>query len=205
MKLLRSLPLAVAVAAAALVWPGRADAATVPLDLKESRISWTGKKVTGAHDGTVNFASGAFEVEDRRITSGRFVADMESLTVLDLKDPESNQKLTGHLKSADFFDAANHPEAVFVITNVEPIAKAKKSEPNVTVTGDLTIKGITNPLTFPARVDWKDGVPVARAENVRVDRTLYNIRYGSGKFFQNLGDKMIHDDFWLDLKLAGQR
>jgi polyisoprenoid-binding protein YceI len=122
---------------------------------------------------------------------------MNSITCSDLKDPEYNAKLVGHLKSADFFDVAKSPEAVFTITNPVDLSKAVTE-----VHGNLTIKGITNPLTFKV-VSYREGTAwVFNANSVVVDRTKYNIKYGSGTFFGDLGDKAIYDEFTMRLKIV---
>lgn len=210
MKVLRYLSASV-VLATLVVAGGRvaqaADAKTgvVTIDPKESKLYWLGKKVTGQHNGTVDVSGGELKVSGDQLTGGKVTIDATTITVLDLKDPKSNGSLTGHLKSPDFFDVEKHPEATFEVTDVKPIANAKTGEPNVSVEGNLTIKGMSHPLSFPALVTWKGKQLSVTAKDVVVDRTLYDIRYGSGKFFQGLGDKVIHDNFWIDLKLVGTK
>jgi polyisoprenoid-binding protein YceI len=121
--------------------------------------------------------------------------------VVDLTDADYNAKLTNHLKSDDFFSVEKNPKAVFKITKAAPIAHAKTGENNYTITGDLTIKGITNSLTFPAKVNISGSQADATAK-FDIDRTKYDVKFRSGKFFENLGDKMIYDNFTIDLKLV---
>lgn len=159
-------------------------------DTKGSVLDWTGKKVSGKHYGKISLKEGSFTVRDNRISAGKFVIDMNSITCEDLSGGMAD-KLIGHLKSDDFFSTDKFAVSTLEITSGEPF----KNNESV-VTGRLTIKGITHPVTFT----------VKRAGNtytstVSVDRTLYNIRYGSGKFFQNLGDNMIDDNFTLDVKI----
>lgn len=175
-----------------------ATAKPVAIDTGASKLDWVGKKVTGQHNGTVALKSGEVELEGNSIKGGQFDIDMSSIKVLDLTDEKNNAKLTGHLKSDDFFGVEKHPTAKFKITSVKPV-KGKK-DANVEVTGDLTVKGQTNQITFPALVDVKDGKASAKG-NISIDRTKYNVRYGSGKFFDNLGDKMINDNFDIALDL----
>jgi polyisoprenoid-binding protein YceI len=160
-----------------------------------------GKKVTGQHNGTVALKSGKVDLDGKTLKGGKFEIDMNSIVVEDLKDPTYNAKLTGHLKSDDFFGVAKFPTSTFVITSVKPVKNEKDATHEIT--GDLTIKGITQPVTFPAKVEFKDGEAHAKGKAM-VDRTKYNIRYGSGKFFENLGDKMISDNFEMDLDLAAK-
>ncbi|MDY8134186.1 YceI family protein [Aquimarina sp. 2201CG5-10] len=155
----------------------------------ESSINWTGKKVTGAHTGTLNFSSGFLTFENNNLSGGEFTVDMTSLAVTDLQG-EYKTKLEGHLSSDDFFGIANHKTAKLVIKKSEKIKGGYK------VTGDLTIKGKTNPITFDLQVNRGS----AKA-TLNVDRTKYGIKYGSGSFFDNLGDKTINDEFELAVNL----
>ncbi len=180
-------------------------ATTYKVDAAASSVHWLGKKVTGQHDGHVKVKSGGLQVAGNAVTGGNIVLDMTSITVDDLKDAEYNGKLVGHLKSDDFFGVEKNPTAAFKITKVEAIAGAKAGEPNQKVTGDLTVKGKTNPLTFPATISVAGGKVEAQAKDVKVDRTLYDIKYGSGKFFQGLGDKVIYDDFLISFNLVAKK
>jgi polyisoprenoid-binding protein YceI len=169
-----------------------ANAQVVKVDVLKSELNWTGKKVTGEHHGKINLKEGTLTLKNNKISEGRFVIDMNSITDLDLTAADWNAKLVGHLKSDDFFGVATYPEAVLEITGSSPFINGK-----ATVNGKLTIKGTTNPVVF--EVTQSGNLYTAQ---VTVDRTLYNVRYGSGKFFENLGDKTIYDNFTLDVKLA---
>lgn len=172
-----------------------ASAQTFVLDANESKIEWIGRKVTGQHNGTLGLASGSISMEGETVKSGEFKIDMTSLTVLDLTDPDMNAKLTGHLKSDDFFSVDKHPKAVLTLKSVE---SKDKENSLYHVSGDLSIKGITNEIVFPATIiRMQDGYH-AHAD-FKLDRTLWDVRFRSGKFFENLGDKLIYDDF--DVKL----
>ncbi len=183
----------------ALLWSPLALAQTYKLNPAKSKIEWLGKKVTGQHNGSLQVKSGSVILDQGQIKSGDFVIDMQSIKVLDIQDPEPNGKLTNHLKSDDFFSVASHPESQFKITSAKSSAPGK-----VDVTGDLTIKGITHPVTIPATLKQEGDKLTAKGE-VKVDRTLYNVKYGSGKFFQGLGDKLISDDFELKLDLYADK
>jgi polyisoprenoid-binding protein YceI len=169
---------------------GKKAAATLKVDTQQSTLTWNGKKVTGEHNGTVKLSGGTLQVKDGKLVGGEFTADMTTLANTDLTDAGYNAKLVGHLKSDDFFGVEKYPTSTFKITKVEPITNAKAGEANYTITGDLTIKGKTHPATFPA---------VATAT---VDRAKYDIRYGSKSFFDNLGDKVINDEFTLDINIV---
>ncbi|MBS3737532.1 MAG: YceI family protein [Psychroflexus sp.] len=160
------------------------------VDVQNSKITWTGEKLTGSHEGTINLNEGYFEMKDGKLVGGEFTADMTSITVTDLEG-DSKKKLEGHLNSDDFFGVKKYPTAKFTIKTA-----AEKSNGVYGVSGDLTIKGKTNPIAF----DLKMSKNTAKTTLV-IDRTKYDIRYGSGSFFDDLGDKTIYDEFTLDINL----
>ncbi|PKD18275.1 lipid-binding protein [Salegentibacter salinarum] len=160
------------------------------IDVKESNINWEGEKVTGSHYGTIDLQNGHFTMQNGELTGGEFVINMSSITVTDLTG-EDKGKLEGHLKSDDFFGVNNHPTSKLVITSV-----AKKSNGTYGVVADLTIKDKTNPVTFD--LDWEEN---SASTELTIDRSKYDVRYGSGSFFDNLGDKTIYDNFELDVEL----
>jgi polyisoprenoid-binding protein YceI len=185
--------------------PGTEKAAAKPLTVQPqlSTVGWVGKKVTGQHSGSVQFKEGTVLVRGNQVTGGTFVVDMNSLKVEDIKDADSNGKLLGHLKADDFFGTEKFNTATFKITSLAPIKGAGANDNNVNVTGDLTIKGITKPVTFPAKVGVKNGVAAASGTAV-VDRTKYDIRYGSKSFFEGIGDKAIDNDFSLTFNVIAK-
>lgn len=156
----------------------------------ESTVTWKGYKVTGSHEGTVSLESGALMFEEGKLTGGEFVVDMTTLTSTDLEG-EYKDKLDGHLKSDDFFGVANHPTSKLVFTSVKATGKNKYE-----VTGDLTIKNKTNPVTFDLSIYGSKATG-----SLKIDRSKYDVRYGSGSFFENLGDKTIYDEFDLVVDL----
>ena len=165
------------------------------VDAAKSTITWLGKKVTGSHNGTVSLKSGFLNVDGKNVTGGTFVIDMTSI-----KDADGSDKLEGHLKADDFFGTAKFPTSTFVITKVTGKGQ------NVNVAGNLTIKGITKPVTFPATVTVNaDGTVSALAGKINVDRTKYDIRYGSKSFFDSIGDKAIDDNFEIGVKLVAKK
>ena len=173
---------------------------TLVVDPAASSLTWTAKKFGGGHNGTVNISKGALTVDGNKLTGGSFEMDMTSIKDLDITKEDSNQKLTGHLKSEDFFSVEKHPKSTFVISKVTPIAKAKAGEPNYSVTGNLTIKGITNPVTFPATVKV-NGANAEAVAKIDIDRTKYDIKYRSG-LLGTAADKIIDDIFIMDVKLV---
>ena len=171
------------------------------IDTKVSKVFWTGKKVTGEHTGEVMIKNGEMNTKDGKLIAGSFEIDMKTINCTDLTDAESNKSLIGHLQSDDFFGTEKFSTAKFMITSVTAIEGAKPKENNYTITGKLTIKGITNEISFPAMVLIKDKM-VAQAE-IKIDRTKFDIKYGSGSFFENLGDKTIADDISFNVVLSG--
>ncbi|MFL1895922.1 YceI family protein [Aquimarina sp. 2-A2] len=168
-----------------------ADAQRKDIDTSESTIEWTGKKITGSHNGTLNFSNGFLEFKGDALVGGEFTVDMTSLVVTDLEAGEGKEKLEGHLSSDDFFGIKNHNTAMLTIKSA-----TMSDDDTYEVVGDLTIKGKTLPITFDMYVDED-----IATTTLDVDRTKYDIKYGSGSFFDNLGDKAISDDFTLDVTL----
>ncbi|UII76623.1 YceI family protein [Flagellimonas sp. HMM57] len=156
----------------------------------ESTVTWKAYKVTGSHTGTINLKSGALEFDGDKLTGGEFIVDMTSINTTDLEG-EYKQKLDGHLHSDDFFSTASNPTSKLVFTNVKSNGKNAYE-----VIGDLTIKGITKPVTFDVSIYGSKATAT-----LKVDRTNYDVKYGSGSFFDNLGDKTIYDEFDLVVDL----
>ena len=186
MKNLKTIAIALFVAVASI----SVNAQTKKIDVKTSTIKWVGKKVTGEHSGTVNFKDGAVVFKGKKLTGGSFTVDMTSLTSTDLTG-EYQGKLNGHLKADDFFGTEKFPTAKLVFKTI-----GAKTTDVYTVTADLTIKGITKPVTFDVAVSGNSATTA-----FKVDRTKYDIKYGSGNFFEGLGDKTINDDFELAVVL----
>lgn len=159
------------------------------VNVKDSKIVWKGYKVTGDHEGTIGLESGTLVFDGDKLTGGNFTIDMSSINVTDLEG-DSKGKLEGHLKSDDFFGIETYPTANFVITGVKGTAG------NYIVTGDLTIKNKTNPLTFNMTVKGNE----ANAQ-LKVDRSKFDVRHGSPSFFNDLKDKAIYDEFDLNVTL----
>lgn len=171
------------------------------INTEKSQVLWNGKKVTGEHFGTLNLVGGEVKTSGSDITATTILMDMTSITVTDIEDPGYNAKLVGHLKSDDFFSSEAYNQATFVATSIKAIKNAKAGEANYTVTGNLTIKGITNKISFPAIVSMTDSELNAEGK-ATFDRTKWNIQYGSGSFFDDLGDTMIYDDINITFKLV---
>lgn len=168
---------------------------TAAVDATQSKITWTGSKVGGSHTGNISIKEGNFEFEGDKLIGGQFIIDMNSITNTDLEG-EMAGKLVSHLKSDDFFGVEKYPTATLKITEVIPQGPGKYK-----VAGDLTIKEITKSVKFPAEVSVSGNTITAKADIV-VDRAEYNVRYGSDSFFDNLGDKVIYDDFTLSVNVV---
>lgn len=176
----------------ALVFVLPLAAQELKVDVEKSKLEWVGKKVTGQHNGHINLKSGSLTLKDGNIAGGEFLIDMITMTCEDLKDPKWNKKLMDHLKSDDFFGVEDHPTSKLEIKSASAFVDGKAE-----VKAHLTVKGKTHPITFTAE---KSGMGFSAF--ITVDRTKYDVRYGSGKFFDNLGDKTIYDDFTLDVSLV---
>ena len=165
--------------------------ATYNIVQDESSLMWTGREVsTSSHYGTINFTSGQFEISDGLISQGEFLVDMTSITVQDLTGG-SKERLEGHLRSDDFFSVESFPTAHLYISSSEVISNGKWM-----VNGFLTIKDISHPVLFEM-VNTEDGWNA----NLVFDRSKYNVKFRSGTFFENLGDKLIYDDIELKINL----
>lgn len=162
----------------------------------QSSIGWTGKKVTGAHHGTISIANGTLTLNDHKLSTGSIIIDTTSIKILDITDPDTNAQFAGHLFSEDFFSTENFPEATFTITDSSSV-----SAPDYLISGDLTIKGITHPVKFPANVLITDNT-ISVSGKIIIDRTKYDMKFRSGNFFTNLGDTLIYNEFELDVKLT---
>ena len=185
MKNLKSIALALVVVLSTL----SVSAQTKNINTATSSIEWLGKKVTGQHNGTVNFKDGTLVFKKNILAGGTFTVNMTSLTATDLSG-EYQGKLNGHLKADDFFGTEKFPTATLVFKKI-----GVKSANVYNVTADLTIKGITKPVTFELTVNGNTATTT-----FNVDRTKYDIKYGSKSFFESIGDKAIYDEF--ELKVA---
>lgn len=186
MKNLKTIAIALLVAFGTTV----ATAQTKKINVEKSTIVWNAKKVTGEHTGTVNLQEGNLIFKSGKLAGGNFTVNMTSLTTTDLSG-DWKGKLDGHLKSDDFFGTAKFPTSTLVFKKI-----ATKADGVYTVTADLTIKGISNPVTFDIAVKGDTATTV-----VTIDRTKYDIKYNSKSFFDSIGDKAIYDDFTLTVNL----
>ena len=164
-----------------------------------SKIIWKAEKVTGAHQGTVDLARGEVILDDNNLVGGHFIIDMQSIRCTDLKEPYK-AKLERHLRSKDFFATDSIPTASLHISAVNYRDEAM----NALIKGELTIKEITHPIEFPAKVKVSNG-RFAAVGVLKIDRTKYDVRYRSENFFENLGDRAIDDVFELEVNIGAKR
>lgn len=174
---------------------GKSDA-VLNVDKNESTVSWKASKVTGTHFGKVKISKAELDYRNDRIQGGSFEMDMTSITVEDITDANSNKRLTDHLKSDDFFSSEKFKSSSMKITSA-----TTSNGKDYQITGDLVIKGISHPVTFPAIVEVS-GNKITATANITFDRTKYDIKYRSGSYFENLADRLIYDDVHLEVKLV---
>ncbi|WP_111706791.1 YceI family protein [Lutibacter citreus] len=160
------------------------------IKVENSKIVWKGYKVAGSHEGTIALKDGSLIFSEDKLVGGEFTINMNSITNTDLEG-EYKGKLEGHLKSDDFFGVEKNPTATLVFKNVKLLGKNSYK-----IIGDLTIKGITNKVNFNFSIYGNK----ANA-SLKIDRSKFNVKYGSTSFFDNLKDKAIYDEFDLIVDL----
>ncbi|WP_176736665.1 YceI family protein [Oligoflexus tunisiensis] len=189
-----------------LTWSAASFAAAYKIDPAQSSVKWVGTKqilVKDKHNGLVKIKDGTLDLDGKQ-EKGRFVIDMTSIENLDLNDkPDLKKKLEGHLKSDDFFSVSKHPEATLVLKTLKPDPKDKQ---HYEATGDLTIKGITKPVTLPAKIIEKDG-NVKVESKFTINRMEWDIRYNSPDTLdlKKFGDKAIKNHVEFDVILVGKK
>jgi len=159
----------------------------------QSNIDWVGRKVTGAHNGTIAVKQGELILNAGKLAGGKFIIDTTSIKILDVTDPATNAQFAGHLASDDFFSVEKYPEATLHITSVS----------GNHVEGDLTIKGITHAVGFDAVINVNGDLLTTTGKLV-IDRTKYGIKFRSGNFFKDLGDTLIYNDFELNINVTAK-
>lgn len=166
----------------------------ISIDLKNSTVNWIGEKVTGTHSGSIQLKEAYFIIKNNQINGGDFKIDMHSITCTDIENPSYAAKLENHLKNDDFFAVDRYPESILEITDVlfDGISYMVKA--------DITIRGIKREISFPTQFHNEKGVFSANAR-IKINRTAHDIKYGSGSFFDDLGDRMIYDDFIIEVEL----
>ena len=187
----------IAIAISGVLFASAPKTESFKVDASKSSVTWLAKKVTGQHNGKVALNNGTLALSNGKISGGKFEIDMTSIECLDLQG-EWKDKLIGHLKSDDFFSVEKNPKTKFEITSVNT------KDNNTVIKVNLTIKGITKAISFPASVSKKGDVLVAIA-TIRVDRTKFDIKYGSKSFIEGIGDKAIDDEFEMQVNLVAMK
>jgi len=154
------------------------------IKVETSKVTWKGYKVTGSHQGSIAIKEGQLTFKDEKLVGGEFTIDMSSIENTDLEG-DYKAKLEGHLKSDDFFGVEKFPTATLVFKKVKSTGKNSYE-----VTADLSIKDKTNPVTFAISIYGNKATA-----NIKIDRTKFDVRYGSTSFFDDLQDKAIYDEF----------
>jgi len=173
--------------------------ASLNVNTANSVINWSGSKVSGAHTGTLSLSNGSVSVKDGEVTGGSFTIDMNSMTNTDLPDDKKGD-LVGHLLNADFFDAAVYPTSKFEITKVTKLSGDPAG--SHLVYGNLTLKDVTKQIGFKANVNVAGNSVNVSTPAFTIDRTDFNVKYGSNKFFDNLKDRAINDNIELSINLS---
>ena len=171
----------------------------MPAVVEDSTITWAASRPGKTHDGTLSISKGNFVFEDSKLIGGDFIIDMNTIKVLDIKPGKSNEKLVNHLRSADFFDVDNHATGSYKVTGSE--AKDDKT----LVKGKLTIKGITKDVSFLADVSIDGDTITVKSGEFKIDRTEWDIKFRSGKFFDNLKNKLIDDNIVVTVNVKAKK
>lgn len=172
------------------------NAATFKINNNESKLTYVGKKVTGEHTGNLSFQSGSLEVDGGVIKGGEIVVDMNTLTSTDITDKDYNAKYVTHMKSEDFFNTPKYPQSKIIIK------KSEKTKNGLKVSGDLTMLGVTKPVSFEVSDLKIQGNNLTGTTKMILDRTNWGLKYGSSSFFKGLGDKAIENNFTIEVKIA---
>ncbi|MGA7391492.1 MAG: YceI family protein [Terrimicrobiaceae bacterium] len=172
------------------------------IDLAESRVEWQGRNLLNKHFGQVALKGGKLLFDEGQIVAGEFHLDMGTMTCRDLEGDPLHDVLIAHLVSHDFFDVELFPEARFAILKTERIAGATPGAPNLAVRGELTLKDVTRPVEFVATAGFTAEGKAAAQSAFAIDRTQWNVLYGSGKYFRNLGDHLVNDPIEIQLRVV---
>lgn len=178
---------------------------TYRIDVEKSRVEWIGRSLVSRHFGRINILEGALIFVAGRLTASQIVFDMESMTNLDLEDPDYRDLLISHLKSDDFFAVKRFPTAALTLTGWQPQGEASPQAPNGIMKGELTIKDTTRPISFPAIVAPQEDGSIKAHAAFDIDRTLWNVCYGSGRLFERLGMHLVQDLISLELFVIANR
>jgi rhodanese-related sulfurtransferase len=175
---------------------------TYTIDLEKSRLEWIGRNLNNRHYGRISIAGGELIVRNGLPVKGHVVLNMSSITNLDVQDDSLRELLTHHLKSDDFFAVDHFPTAVFELAGWKPLTEPTPGAPNCIATGSLTIKDIRRTVSLPAIISPQEDGSLRVHVTFDIDRTLWNVLYGSGRLFERLGMHLVHDLISLELFIA---
>lgn len=175
------------------------------LDVETSSIRWTGRNLFNHHHGSVKLAKGEIEVQNGALKAASFTLDMNHITCDDLTDSAYNGMLIHHLRDEDFFAVDRFPTAEFICDTAEPLANATLGTPNYTLHGQMTLRGVTQPLSFPAVIAAADHDHLTGQAQFEIDRTQFGSQYGSGRLFAFLGKHVVNDHIHLHIKIQATR
>ena len=192
-----TLASAILITALAFATPAQKKEFTYTVDTKKSTATWLGKKLTGEHGGGISLSKGIVVTNGKKITGGSVEFDMNSITNTDIADKKWSDKLIEHLRNDDFFSVDKYPTSKFEITKVQ------KKDTDYEVIGKLTIKGVTNGINFPAMIKMDEKIMVVIAK-ISIDRTKFDIKYGSADFSDKIGDKAISNNFELNVNIVAE-
>ena len=172
------------------------------IDLEQSKVEWLGRNLLNKHYGQIALKSGKLHFVGGELASGEFSLDMRAIVCHDLTGDPLHDVLIAHLRSDDFFDVELYPEARFAITSSEPIPVATAGAPNLKVQGELTLKNVVRPMEFLATAGISPEGKAAAQASLAIDRTLWEVLYGSGKYFRNLGGHLVNDMIEFQLRIV---
>ena len=170
----------------------------VEVNAESSKIKWIGSKISENHEGTINIQKGYLLIDHGKLVGGQISIDMNSINTTDMEG-RKKQRLDWHLKNEDFFNVEAFPLSIITITNA-----VKDQGNSYNVTADLTIKGITHPISFITNINIT-GLSYSATANMKIDRTKWDVKYNSGNFFKDLGDKIILDEIEFDILLKSAK
>ncbi|MRS01920.1 sulfurtransferase [bacterium] len=170
-----------------------------PIDCSQSSFEWTGRNILRKHFGTIAISGGEITVKDGEVTAGSIMLDMRTIKNCDLQDQEENSLLVCHLKSEDFFDVERFPAAGFELLTCEVLVEATPGSPNYCIHGELSLKEVKREVSIPAIIVPDENGSIRAQAHFDIDRTEWNIAYGSGKLFEKLGMHLVNDTISLEL------
>ena len=177
------------------------------IDVENSKIQWIGRKVTGEHNGNLEILYGNIrrylDTDQTEVIKGKIVIDMTTITNNDIKSEEYKKYFVDHLNSTDFFDVTHFSRAELKILN-NSIIIPENSQNNTKILAEITIKGITHKIEFPAKIKFLDNLAIAEG-TIDIDRTLFDIKYKSKSYFPNMGDHFIYDNFTLSFLIQAKK